>query len=669
MLLLKEIEKVINNKREEIKNWNDEYYNLNKPSVTDFEYDKAFRELKELEKAYPEYSEEDSPINSVGAVIGDSKLGKVKHETPMLSLGNSMDQEDLIVFDKRVKRELNKEEVNYMVELKIDGLAVSLRYEQGKFVLGATRGDKYEGENITDNLKTLKNVPLEVDFKGDFEVRGEVFMGEVSFGELNKVREEEGKDLFVNARNAASGSVRMLDANETKKRNLDMFVYSVIREGNEKDHSEDLNWANGLGFNTNKYSKVLKGINQVIDFIETVSEERESLDYGIDGIVVKVDSYEEREKLGYTSREPKWATAFKFPAVEKVTILKDIVLTMGRTGTLTPNAVLEPIMLDGTTVQRASLHNADYIFNKDIRVGDTVVVRKAGDIIPEVVRVVLSERKGTEEVYRYPDECPSCGVVLERLEGEAATKCVNTNCKDQLKEKLIYFVSKKAMDVDGLGDKVVEQLLESGLVGSIPDIYRLKEEGLLKLERMGEKRVGNLLRAVEESKNNDAKKLLIGLGIHLVGERASEQIMDRIGDIKRLFDIDEEELLSIDIVGPKMAKSVVSFFKQEGNRDLVNELGDLGVNMNSEKKEELLDNVEDFTGKTFVITGTMESSGMKRGEVKKEVELRGGKVTGSVSKNTDVLIAGVKAGSKLTKAESLGTEIWDEVTMLNKLNI
>lgn len=657
---------------EEIKKANVEYYVESNPTMLDSEYDNLFRELKELELKYPEYKLSDSPTLTVGAEEEDSGRKKVTHKRPMLSLGNSFSEDDLKSFEKRVGKEVTGiENVDYMAELKIDGLAVSLHYKEGNFLLGTTRGDGVIGEEITENLKNLSDVPLKVDYQGEFEVRGEVYMSKESFNYLNELREQEGKKLFENPRNAASGSIRMLDVKEASKRKLNLFIYSV-HDGELGDaHSEDLNWAEKQGFVVNNERRLCKSIDEVLEFVEEFTEKRPNLGYEIDGIVVKVDNYDLQEELGFSSREPKWATAYKFPAEEVVTTLKDIVLTMGRTGKLTPNAVLEPVSLVGTTVKAASLHNSDYMKEKDIRIGDQIVIRKAGDIIPEVVRSLPDRRTGEEVEFQYPNECPFCNSKVVRIDGESAYKCTGDSCSEKEKEKLIYFASKGAMDISGLGDGVVNQLFNAGLISGITSLYKLNKKDLLNLDRQGERSVEKLMKAIENSKNNEPNRLLVGLGIHLVGKRASKELLSHFGSFDDLMKATYNELISVNICGDKMALSLLEFFNNDDNKELITELKELGINMKLEEKENeevvLEDLSEEFTGKVFMVTGKFVESGMKRPEVEKIIENKGGKVGSSVSKNTDILIVGIDAGSKLAKAEKLGIEIWTENKFLEKL--
>lgn len=655
-----------------IKDLNNAYYNLNQGKVSDFEYDNLFRELKELEEKHPEFKREDSPTGAVGASVEPSDLPKVKHQEKMLSLDNSMNFEELSSFNEKVTIGLNESNVEIIGELKIDGLAVSLKYDNGKFIEGATRGDGVVGEDITKQLKQLKEVPLNVEYKKPFEVRGEVYMKKSVLKELNVIREEEGKTVFANCRNAASGSLKLKDAEEVGKRNLSLFIYSLHGVNEVDSQKEALLFIKNLKFPINENFKVGKGAKFLSDIVENFGNIRPTLDYEIDGIVFKVNNIESQKELGFNSRVPKWATAFKFPPEEVITKLKAIELSMGRTGVLTPNAVLEAVALSGTTVKAASLHNNDYIKDKDVRVGDFVVVRKAGEIIPEVVRVVKERREEGLAKFEYPKECPYCNEKLVRVEGESAIKCVNINCKEKNKFKMIYFASKGCMDIGGLGEGIVKTLTENGLLNEFEDIYNLKnkKEELLNIERFGETSIDKLLSNIEKSKENDPARLLCGLGIPLVGKRASEGIISVLGGFENLLVAKESELINIDVCGEKMSKNIVEFFSKDENLLMLKNLRDLGLKMSRdvEEKEVNEDDLdEEFNGKTFMVTGKFVESGMKRQEVEKIIETKGGKVGSSVNKNTDVLIVGVDAGSKLGKAEKLGIDVWTESKFIEKI--
>ncbi|MBG9447942.1 NAD-dependent DNA ligase LigA [Cytobacillus firmus] len=648
--------------------YNYEYHVLDQPSVPDAEYDRLMRELIELEEQFPELKTEDSPTQRVGGEILDM-FEKVEHQSQMLSLGNAFNEQDLRDFDRRVRQGAG-ENVSYVCELKIDGLAVSLRYEDGLFILGATRGDGSIGENITANLKTIRSIPLRLKENVTMEVRGEAFMPRRSFEKLNKAKEENGEEPFANPRNAAAGSLRQLDPRLAAKRNLDIFVYGIANAGNTGivSHSEGLDFLDSLGFKTNKERKRCESIEEVIEYVQGWTHKRPDLSYDIDGIVIKVDSLEEQEQLGATAKSPRWAIAYKFPAEEVVTTLRDIELSVGRTGVVTPTALLEPVRVAGTTVQRASLHNEDLIREKDIKIGDQVVVKKAGDIIPEVVNVLADRRTGEEQDFNMPTHCPECESELVRLDGEVALRCINPKCPAQIREGLIHFVSRNAMNIDGLGEKVISQLFAENLIKDVADIYKLTYEQLIQLERMGEKSVNNLLQAIQNSKGNSLEKLLFGLGIRHVGAKAAKTLAQEFSHMEALEKASRDDLTAINEIGEKMADSIVSFFEQEEAHELIAELKAAGVNMayNGPKPVSAESSDSFFAGKTVVLTGKLEI--MSRNEAKDKIEALGGKVSGSVSKKTDVVIAGEEAGSKLMKAQELGVEVWNEERLVEELN-
>lgn len=636
-----------------------EYYVLDKPSVPDSEYDQRLQELIKLEEEYPELVTADSPTQRVGGQPLEG-FEKVEHRIQMLSLGNAFNESDLRDFDRRVRESTNYP-VSYVCELKIDGLAVSLTYEDGQFTQGSTRGDGTVGEDITSNLRTIRSIPLSIPEKATIEVRGEAFMPKKSFLTLNEMKAKNGEEPFANPRNAAAGSLRQLDPKIAASRHLDIFLYGVGEWEVEgiTSHSERLNYLSKLGLKVNPGWKKVDSIEEVIEYVEHWTNERPNLNYEIDGIVIKVDDIDQQDELGFTARSPRWAIAYKFPAEEVITTLKDIELSVGRTGVITPTAVLEPVQVAGSTVQRASLHNEDLIREKDIRIGDHVVIKKAGDIIPEVVKVLLEQRTGNEEEFYMPKTCPACDSELVRLDGEVALRCLNPNCPAQLQEGLLHFVSRNAMNIEGLGEKVIAQLFREKLIHTIADVYRLDREELLKLERMGEKSVDNLLSAIEVSKANSLEKLLFGLGIRFIGEKAARILAEHFGTMDKLQQATYDELILIDEIGEKMADAVVQFFSEEEAIQLLQELSDLGLNMEYKglRQSEQSSNTI-FSGKTFVLTGKMEN--FTRKEAKENIEALGGSVTGSVSKNTDIVIAGEAAGSKYERAEKLGITIWDE---------
>ncbi|MFS0905891.1 NAD-dependent DNA ligase LigA [Priestia aryabhattai] len=645
-----------------------EYYVLDQPSVPDAEYDKLMNELIEIEESFPELKTADSPTQRIGGQVLDA-FEKVQHQTSMLSLGNAFNEEDLRDFDRRVRQAV-EDEFSYVCELKIDGLAVSLRYEDGYLVLGATRGDGATGENITENLKTIRSIPLRIKEPLSMEVRGEAFMPRKSFEALNEAKMENDEVPFANPRNAAAGSLRQLDPKVAAKRNLDIFVYAMTDTGELEidSHSESLNLLDELGFKTNKERQTCETIDDVIAYIESWQTKRPELSYDIDGIVVKVDSFDQQAELGTTAKSPRWAIAYKFPAEEVVTKLVNIELTVGRTGVITPTAILEPVQVAGTTVQRASLHNEDLIREKDIRIGDFVVVKKAGDIIPEVVNVIDEKRTGEEQEFTMPTHCPECESELVRLEGEVALRCINPSCPAQIREGLIHFVSRNAMNVDGLGEKVISQLFREQLIKDVADIYTLTKQQLIELERMGEKSADNLIAAIEASKENSLERLLFGLGIRHVGAKAAKTLAQHFETIDKLTKATYDELVAINEIGAKMADAIVAYFTQEEVQELIHELKEYGVNLTYKgPKLVSVENVDSvFAGKTVVLTGKLEQ--LSRNEAKAQIEALGGKVTGSVSKKTDLVVAGEEAGSKLTKANELEIEVWDEARLLTELN-
>jgi DNA ligase (NAD+) len=660
--------KRINELHELLNQYNYEYHVLDKPSVPDSEYDQLLRELIELEDQFPDLKTSDSPSQRVGGAILDA-FEKVEHRTPMLSLGNAFNEEDLRDFDRRVRQAIG-DDFSYVCELKIDGLAVSLRYEDGVFVQGATRGDGSIGEDITSNLKTIRSIPLKISEKISFEVRGEAFMPKGSFEALNKIKDEKGEEPFANPRNAAAGSLRQLDPKIAASRNLDLFLYALADVGDTgiDSHSEGLDKLESLGFKTNPERKQCATIEEVIDFVGKWTDQRPNLSYDIDGIVIKVNSLEQQKQLGTTAKSPRWAIAFKFPAEEVVTVLKEIELSVGRTGVVTPTAILEPVRVAGTTVQRASLHNEDLIREKDIKIGDHVVIKKAGDIIPEVVNVLEDKRTGDEQEFHMPTHCPECESDLVRLEGEVALRCINPKCPAQIREGLIHFVSRNAMNIDGLGEKVISQLFREKLIEDVADLYRLEREQLLQLERMGEKSADNLLDAIQASKTNSLEKLLFGLGIRHVGAKAAKTLAQEFGSIDKLMNLGKEELTNVNEIGDKMADAIVAYFENDEVKELIQELKVAGVNLEYKGPKPVAASEVDsyFAGKTIVLTGKIER--LSRNEAKEKIELLGGKVTGSVSKKTDLVIAGEEAGSKLTKANELNIEVWDEDKLMEELN-
>jgi DNA ligase (NAD+) len=665
---LQTAEAKINELKSKLTEYGYQYYVLDKPTVPDSEYDRLMLELIDLEEKFPTLKSPDSPTERVGGKVLDL-FEKVVHPTPMLSLGNAFNENDLNDFDRKI-RQVVGDGFSYVCELKIDGLAVSLRYVDGLFIQGATRGNGTEGEDITANLKTIKSIPLRLREKVSLEVRGEAYMPKRSFEALNKAKEERGEEPFANPRNAAAGSIRQLDPKIAAARNLDVFLYGIgeVGESGVVSHSEGLDYLDSLGFKTNKERRKCATIEEVMEYVNSWVEKRPNLPYEIDGIVIKVDSLLQQEELGRTAKSPRWAIAYKFPAEEVITTLLDIELSIGRTGVLTPTAILEPVKVAGTTVQRASLHNEDLIREKDIKIGDKVVVKKAGDIIPEVVNVIIDQRTGEERDFQMPTHCPECNSDLVRLEEEVALRCINPKCPAQIREGLIHFVCRNAMNIDGLGEKVVSQLFSEKLIADVADIYKLTRDQLFGLERMGEKSVHNLLKAIEASKENSLEKLLFGLGIRHVGAKAAKTLAQSFGTMEKLAFASKEELLTINEIGEKMADSIVTFFDQDEAQELMNELKMAGVNMEYKGAMPISAEESDslFAGKTIVLTGKLEQ--LTRNEAKDQIEALGGNVSGSVSKKTDIVIAGPEAGSKLIKAEQLGIEIWNEDRLLKELN-
>jgi DNA ligase (NAD+) len=644
------------------------YYVLDQPLVPDAVYDQYLQELIAIESEFPDLIYPDSPTQRVGGTILQG-FNKVAHTHPMLSLSNAFGREDLDDFDRRIRASIGND-FSYVCELKIDGLAISLTYENGVFVRGATRGDGRVGEDITENLKTIRSIPLRLKKPVTIELRGEAYMPKKSFIALNESRVENEEEQFANPRNAAAASLRQLDPKIAASRNLAIFVYGIGGDGEAyqlDSHAEALDYLDELGFQTNKERKTCRSIDEVQAYIEKWTAKRPELPYEIDGIVIKVNRYVHQQDLGFTAKSPRWATAYKFPAEEVVTTLLDIELTVGRTGALTPTAILEPVKVAGTTVGRASLHNEDLIREKDIRIGDTVIIRKAGDIIPEVVAVVLEARTEDLPEYKMPTHCPVCESELVRIEGEVALRCVNPQCPAQITEGLIHFVSRNAMNIDGLGEKVVEQLFREGLIHDVSDLFTLTKDQLIQLDRMGDKSATNLVAAIEAAKQNSMERVLFGLGIRHVGEKAAKILAEELGDMKTLAQATPDQLITIHEIGDKMADSVVRYFDNEEVQDLIKRLEDLGVNLAYTGKKVDLSNLNHvLTGKTVVLTGKLEQ--LTRQEAKEKIELVGGTVAGSVSKKTDIVIAGEDAGSKLDKAQTLGIPVWDENRLIEELN-
>ena len=661
------IQQRIEELKEQLNRWSHEYYVEDKPTATDAEYDKAYHELVALEVEHPEFVTADSPTQRVGGEVLD-QFQKVTHTNPMLSLSNAFSKEDLEEFDARL-RKLTNRAIEYVCELKIDGLSIALTYQNGKLVLGATRGDGTTGEDVTGNVRTIKSVPLSLKEPWNIEVRGECYMPKKSFVALNESREEEGLEVFANPRNAAAGSLRQLDPKIAAKRNLSVFLYSSpsVEELNVSTQEELLEKMAEIGFVTNSERLKCQTIDEVWNYIETIAAKRPDLPYEIDGMVIKVNDFATQEEIGFTVKAPRWAIAYKFPAEEAQTVVRDIEWTVGRTGVVTPTAVMDPVQLAGTTVRRASLHNIDLIKERDIRLEDTVVIHKAGDIIPEVTRVILEKRPETSQPYEFPTTCPVCHEKLEHLEEEVAIRCLNPKCPAQLTEGLSHFVSRNAMNMSGIGPRVIKQLFEEGLVLDVADLYQLTLDQLLALDKVQQKSAENILEAIEKSKENSLERLLTGLGIRHVGTKAAKELAQHFKTMTALQEASIEQLLEIDGLGDIIAYSVKTYFEQPSVQELIQELQDSGVNMTylGVTKDDSAASGHVLSGKTVVLTGTLEQ--LTRQDAKEKLESLGAKVTGSVSKKTDVVIAGHSAGSKLTKANDLGIEVWSEQQFLDSL--
>lgn len=646
--------------REQITYHNNKYYNEDAPEIDDYEYDMLLKELENIESEFPELSDESSPTQKVGGNASE-KFSPVEHKVPMQSLHDSFSYDELRKFDSRLKN--IQQNIEYVVEPKIDGLSVSLEYENGVFVKGSTRGDGVIGEDITENLRTIKSLPLTLDKKLPFlEVRGEVYMSNESFLSLIKEQELNDEKPFKNPRNAAAGSLRQKDAKITAKRNLDVIIFNIqqIQGKDLKSHRESLDYLQELGFCVPPGYKVHSDMEAVISEIEQLGNNRGNFDFQIDGAVIKVNSFAQRNEIGTTSKFPKWAEAFKYPPEEKETKLLEIQINVGRTGALTPTAVFEPILLAGTTVSRAVLHNEDFIRQKDIKIGDTIIVRKAGEIIPEVV-AVKNHNEDSQEFFM-PKACPSCGSIVIKEDGEAVLRCTNTQCPAQLLRHLIHFVSRDAMDIDRLGPSLLEKLVNQGLIASPADLYLLKEEDILGIERMGKKSCDNLLNAIEASKNRELYRLVFGLGIRHIGKGAAKVLCEHINSIDEIINKEVCELSAIDGFGEIMAQSVVDYFSVQQNIDLIQKLRNLGLNMTTSKTEK----GDLFSGKTFVLTGTLPT--YTREQVSGIIENLGGKVSSSVSKKTSFVLAGEDAGSKLTKAQQLGVSVITEAEFLDMIS-
>ena len=645
------------------------YYDEDNPEISDFEYDMLMLELRNLENQYPDLITSDSLTQHVGGTVKEG-FEKVEHEVPLQSLQDIFDFNELYAFDERVRKTLEKEEnsnrekVKYIVETKIDGLSVSLEYKNGIFVRGATRGNGLVGEDITENLKTIKNIPKKIKEPIDIIVRGEVFIGKRDFEKMNEEREENEESLFANARNAAAGSLRQLDSSIAAQRPLDIYIFNVQKSDTIefKSHIESLRYLEKIGFNVNPVKIECNTISEVIKEINYIGENRENLSFGIDGAVIKVDDLKQREVLGTNYKTPKWAIAYKYPPEQKETLLKDIVFQVGRTGAITPMAILEPVKVAGSTISKTTLHNEDFIKEKDLRIGDTVVIQKAGDVIPEVVKVIKEKRIGNEKEFEMPKKCPVCGADAVREEGEAAVRCIGIECPAKQFRNILHFVSREAMNIKGLGDSIIEELLNRGLIRNIADIYKLTLEDLASLKKNGKKFAQNLIDSINESKKNEFYRVINGLGIRHIGVKAAKQLAKKYKNIDELQNASYESLLEIDDMGEIMAQSVYEFFSQAQTKDLIEKLKKYDINL---KAEDITQVDNRFEGMVFVLTGSLENYSRK--EAEKIIESYGGKTSSSVSKKTTYVLAGEDGGSKLTKAQTLGITIISEEEFLNMI--
>lgn len=649
--------------RQTLAEYSEAYYTKDAPVVEDHVYDELYRDLETLEAAFPIIVTNDSPTQKVGDQVLPG-FKKVTHEVPMLSMGDVFSEEELATFDNRLQKNV-EHAIEYNVELKIDGLAIDLIYEKGQFVRGATRGNGTIGEDITQNLKTIKAIPQTLTKPVSIEVRGECYMPKASFAALNEKREAEGQPPFANPRNAAAGSLRQLDAKIAAERNLSAFMYTIVTfdDVQATTQHEALEVLAELGFNVNPTAEVCHNMTEVKTFIERYQATRDDLEYGIDGVVLKVNDLALQRQLGNTVKVPRWEIAYKFPPEEAATIVRDIEWTIGRTGVVTPTAVMDPVQLAGTTVARASLHNADMLRDKDVRLLDTVLLHKAGDIIPEISQVVLAKRPADSQPYVIPTECPSCGHELVHLDEEVALRCINPMCPAQVKEQLTHFASRNAMNIDGLGPRIIAQLLDQGLVHDVADLYRLAADQLAQLDKFKEKSINNLLNAIEASRQNSLERLLFGLGIRHVGAKAARLLAEHFLTMEALMASDQEEIMSVDTIGETIADSLATYFADDQVQTLIRELAEVQVNLTytGVTKAQAENSDSYFNGKTVVLTGKL--SQYTRGELKQQLEDNGAKVTGSVSKKTDILIAGEDAGSKLTKAQALEIPIINEADL------
>lgn len=650
--------------RKEIFYHEKKYYVDNDPQISDYEFDQLMAELKRLEEAFPEFLTPDSPTQRVGEKPVEG-FSTIEHRHPMLSIENCYKVEELIEFDQRLRRLLPGEKIDYVAELKIDGLSMSITYLDGSYHQAVTRGDGFRGDEVTAQVKTIRSLPLTIAIKDEVEVRGEVYLPYESFKKINQERKNKGEPLFANPRNAAAGSIRLLDPREVAARNLDIFLYYIFINGKEQPSQwENLQMLKKLGFKTNPASRLCHSLEEVIDYYKEWTAKRDTLNYDVDGVVVKVNSTRQRELLGATAKSPRWAISFKFPARQATTRIRDIVIQVGRTGALTPVAILEPVQISGTTISRCTLHNEEEIKRKDIRIGDYVLLERSGDVIPHIVSVMKERRTGKEKMLNWPKTCPVCNSAIFKEEGEAISRCVNPSCPARIRESILHFASRRAMNIEGLGEALVDQLLTSGLIKQIPDLYNLKFNDLVKLERMGPKSARNLLDQIEESKTRELSRLIYALGIRNVGEKLAQALARKFMDLEKLAAASEEELMSLEDVGPKVAKSIIFFFAQPENKKLIARLKAAGLKLR-EEPEKL--RPQPLKGLTFVLTGTLSS--MTRDEAKAKIEYLGGEVSSSVSQKTDYLVVGDEPGSKLDKARQLGVKTINETEFLKLIGL
>lgn len=654
-----EARKRISELRRQIVYHEKKYYVDNDPQISDYEFDQLVAELRRLEEAYPEFLTPDSPTQRVGEKPVEG-FPTVTHRRPMLSIDNCYDVDGLKEFDERIRKLLPGEKIEYVCELKIDGLSMSITYLDGRYHQAVTRGDGVRGDEVTAQVKTIRSLPLAIPLKEEVEVRGEVYLPYESFKKINREREKRGEPLFANPRNAAAGSIRLLDPREVAGRNLDIFLYYIFIDGKEMPSQwENLQQLKKLGFKTNPSSRLCRSLEEVIDYYREWTEKRDSLEYDVDGVVIKVNYTRQRELLGTTAKSPRWAISFKFPARQATTRIKEIIIQVGRTGALTPVAILEPVQISGTTISRCTLHNEEELKRKDIRVGDYVLLERSGDVIPHVVSVMKERRTGREKPFVWPKTCPVCHTAIYKEEGEAISRCINPSCPARIRESILHFASRRAMNIEGLGEALVDQLLDSGLIKQIPDLYHLKYEDLVKLERMGPKSARNLLDQIEESKSRELWRLIFALGIRQVGEKLAQSLARKFLDLEKLARVSQEDLMALEDVGPKVAASIVFFFRQPENLKLLERLKAAGLKFR-EKTEKV--GPQPLQGLSFVLTGTLSS--MTRDQAKEKIESLGGSVSSSVSKKTDYLVVGEEPGSKLEKARELGVKTLDEKEFL-----